>query len=201
MRAGDLPRSGGFTLLEVTITIAILGVLTALVASVAVGYLADARNTRAQRDVTSIRDAIHQLVRDTGRAPFGQQLLPGCVAGLGAVYDSTQLNGVDAGLVLADPNTYPAPPACQQNCWRGPYLTNVVGNDPWGSPYQLDLCYGTPPTPGVLGGVAVVSWGPDQLPRTGDDLVALLTPVGPPNTNFPGGGSPGSASGPPGFGE
>ncbi len=99
---------GGFTLLEMLVVLAIMGLLAAIIAPQVLKYLGSSRTQTAKVQIQNI-DAALQLYRlDVGRFP-------------------TQEEGLNA-LVVAPP-TAPG--------WNGPYLQKTSAlNDPWANPYQ-----------------------------------------------------------------
>ena len=102
-RRGD----GGFTLLEMLVVLAIMGVLAAIIAPQVLKYLGSSRTESAKVQIQNIDSALQLYKLDVGRFPTPDE-------GLGA-------------LVTAPP-TAPG--------WNGPYLQKpsaVV--DPWGSAY------------------------------------------------------------------
>ena len=114
MTSASLPKwlrrrrdDGGFTLLEMLVVLAIMGLLAAIIAPQVLKYLGSSRTQTAKVQIQNI-DAALQLYRlDVGRFP-------------------SQEEGLTA-LVTA-PSTAPG--------WNGPYLQKAAAlNDPWGSPY------------------------------------------------------------------
>ena len=114
MTIAPLPRwlqrrrdDGGFTLLEMLVVLAIMGLLAAIIAPQVLKYLGSSRTQTAKVQIQNV-DAALQLFRlDVGRFP-------------------TQEEGLSA-LVTA-------PPAAAG--WNGPYLQKPSAlNDPWGTPY------------------------------------------------------------------
>jgi len=98
---------GGFTLLEMLVVLAIMGLLAAIIAPQVLKYLGSSRTQTAKVQVQNI-DAALQLYRlDVGRFP-------------------TQDEGLVA--LVAAPASAPG--------WNGPYLQKSAAlTDPWGSPY------------------------------------------------------------------
>lgn len=98
----------GFTLLEMLVVLAIMGLLAAIIAPQVLKYLGSSRTQSAKVQIQNI-DAALQLFRlDVGRFP-------------------TQEEGLAA--VVAQPPTAPG--------WNGPYLQKSTALiDPWGTPYQ-----------------------------------------------------------------
>ncbi|MFM2075216.1 MAG: Type secretion system protein precursor [Pseudomonadota bacterium] len=101
-------RQRGFTLIELMVVLAIIGVLAALIVPNVLGRADDARVTAARTDVSNLMQALKLYKLDNQRFPTGEQ-------GLGA-------------LVLK-PTTEPVP-----GNWK-PYLDKLP-NDPWGRTYQ-----------------------------------------------------------------
>lgn len=117
--AGD----AGFTLLEILVVVAILGLLIGLVAPAVLRQLGGARNSIARQSVERIGSVLDLYKLDVGSYPSTEQ-------GLQAL--STQPNGVAN--------------------WNGPYLKGEAAPaDPWNRPYlyrdpstrpghEYDLC-------------------------------------------------------------
>lgn len=101
-------KANGFTLLELLVVLAILGLLYAIVGPQVIKYLSSSKSQTAQVQVKNIDAAMKLLRLDAGRYPNNQE-------GLNALVTQPQ----------AMPN------------WRGPYLPNASAlNDPWGQPYR-----------------------------------------------------------------
>jgi general secretion pathway protein G len=113
----------GFTLLEILVVIAILGLLIGLVAPAALRQLSGARNSVARQSIERLASVLDLYKLDVGSYPSGEQ-------GLAALVQK---------------------PAGAGN-WSGPYLKgNVLPVDPWNRPYvyrspsersghEYDLC-------------------------------------------------------------
>lgn len=164
----------GVTLVEMVGALAIIAILAAAIAGLSLNSIYRARVARAQADLSAIRQGILDLIRDTGIAPFGRQLLPGCVGGEPAYYDKDQLNSPKGGLIRADPVDFPT--------WKGPYIPVAVGDDPWGKSYELDYCYPLGPDSDMKSttemAVALVAPGHDAMHQTPDDVRVYLTAMG-----------------------
>ena len=102
-----MPRDAGFTLLEMLVVLAIMGLLAAIIAPQVLKYLGSSRSQTAKVQIQNV-DAALQLFRlDVGRFPTQEE-------GLGAL--------------VAAPSTAPG--------WNGPYLQKAAAlNDPWAAPY------------------------------------------------------------------
>ena len=102
-------RQRGFTLIELMVVLAIIGVLAALIVPNVLGRADDARITAARTDVGNLMQALKLYKLDNQRFPSTEQ-------GLNAL--------------TARPTAAPVPPN-----WRR-YLDKLP-TDPWGRPYQF----------------------------------------------------------------
>ena len=99
----------GFTLLELLVVLAILGLLAAIVAPRVISYLGSSRTKTAAIQVKNIAASLELYRLDAGRYP-------------------TQEEGV--GVLVKAPAGAAA--------WNGPYLSDKTAlNDPWGRPYKF----------------------------------------------------------------
>ncbi|MGK0490597.1 MAG: general secretion pathway protein G [Sphingomonas echinoides] len=104
-------REAGFTLLELLVVLAILGLLAAIVGPQVIKYLDNSRSQSARIQAKNVAAAINLFKLDAGRFP-------------------TQEEGVQS--LIKQPPNLPS--------WNGPYLpeqTAVI--DPWGRPYLLRI--------------------------------------------------------------
>ncbi len=101
-------RQRGFTLIELMVVLAIIGVLAALIVPNVLGRADDARITAARTDVGNVMQALKLYKLDNQRFPSTEQ-------GLNAL--------------ILKPTTEPVP-----GNWK-PYLDKLP-KDPWGRPYQ-----------------------------------------------------------------
>lgn len=110
--AGDEGRSrsrgeGGFTLLELLVVLAIMGLLAAIVAPQVLKYLGSSRTQTAKVQIQNISAAAELFKLDVGRYPTQEEGLAALVTG----------------------------PATAAG-WNGPYLQKSTAlQDPWGQPY------------------------------------------------------------------
>jgi general secretion pathway protein G len=98
----------GFTLIEMMVVLAIIGVLAALIVPNVLGRADEARVTAARTDVANLMQALKLYKLDNQQYPSGEQ-------GLAAL--------------VSKPAQEPVP-----NAWRN-YIEKLP-QDPWGRPYQ-----------------------------------------------------------------
>jgi len=96
----------GFTLLELLVVVAIIGLLVGYVAPRYFGQIGKSEVTTAKAQIDALEKALDQYRLDTGR------------------YPTTDL-GLNA--LVQRPQDEPK--------WNGPYLKKAVPLDPWGKPY------------------------------------------------------------------
>ncbi len=133
--------SGGFTLLEILVTLAIIGLLAGLAISNSDKIFGQSQETVARIFVRdSLRTAFVRYRMDMGDYPSTNEGL--------------------AALIAA--------PANKADQWHGPYIETPGGRaptDPWGEPYR----YRYPGTKNK-GGYDLYSVGPDKNDGTEDDI-------------------------------
>jgi general secretion pathway protein G len=101
----------GFTLVELLVVLAILGLLVAVATPQVIKYLGRAKVSTAQIQIDGLKTALDMFLVDVGRYP-------------------TQQEGLEA--LVQNPGT--------MTNWHGPYVkANNVPVDPWGQPYQYRI--------------------------------------------------------------
>ena len=161
----SLKHSDGFTLLELIVNIAIIGILAAIAIPAFNAFREKAKTAQARGDIRNIHFAIVQLEHDTGKWPGPN------TAGKTANQEVWDLNLDDGGLRTA---------AAGFPNWNGPYYDGQVPKDPWGSNYFFDPDYYTSGTLGVGPKSAVVgSFGPNKEGKNkyDSDDIYLILPV------------------------
>ena len=99
-------KSAGFTLLELLVVVAIIGLLAAYVGPRVLSHLGKSEATVAKAQVDAFGRALDAYRLDIGRYPTTDQGL--------------------AALVTAP---------VDEPKWRGPYMGKSIPDDPWGRPY------------------------------------------------------------------
>lgn len=113
LQARDLPklrlrvRRSGYSLLEILIVLAIIGLIAALVGPRLLSQLDRSKVTAARLQIRTLSSAVETLRIDLGRYPTQEE-----------------------GLALLT-----QPPADPTANWLGPYLEAETPLDPWGKPY------------------------------------------------------------------
>jgi general secretion pathway protein G len=101
-------RDEGYTLVELLVVLAILGLLVAIATPQVLKYLDSSKLSAAHTEVESLASAVDLYRLDVGRYPTAQESLE--------------------ALVAAPPNV---------TAWNGPYVKKRASLiDPWGHPYK-----------------------------------------------------------------
>lgn len=101
-----MSKARGFTLLELLVVVAIIGLLAAFVGPRYVSQIGKSETAAARAQIEALARALDAFRLDTGHYPSSAQ-------GLGALRER---------------------PASETK-WNGPYLQKDVPADPWGKPY------------------------------------------------------------------
>lgn len=168
-----MSRSGssrGFSLLEILVTIAIIGFLSTIVIVALRNMRGRAREAEVQTELDQIRKGIIILESDTSRHPNNIVTNP-CDGDT-----EIDLNTCEAGLLCTDGSFLN---------WQGPYLTtNELFTDPWGNPYEFDPDYDCSQTANVKGCPNSTSWyralvshGPNGSASNAYDADNIILPL------------------------
>tara|TARA_R110002049_G_scaffold17416_23_gene67832 strand:+ start:1558 stop:1983 length:426 start_codon:yes stop_codon:yes gene_type:complete len=101
-------RSIGFTLVELLVVLAILGLLAGLVGPRVLSQLDGAKSKTAVVQIKDLEQAVEIYKLDVGRFPTSDE-------------------GLDA--LVSDPGV---------NGWNGPYLRRGLPDDPWGNAFRYE---------------------------------------------------------------
>ena len=107
MKHGGMSKPAGFTLLELLVVVAIIGILVAYVAPRYFQQIGKSERTAALGQIDALRKAVDAYWLDMGSFPTNEQ-------------------GLDALVIKPDGDSK----------WNGPYLQKHVPPDPWGHPYE-----------------------------------------------------------------
>lgn len=147
----------GFTLVEIMITVSVIGLLAALCTYGVTQGRKNARINEAKVELEMLSAAVLQLAWDTGYWPNrALRTRPGSTEIWDISGDQNGLEGSDGFF----------------RNWKGPYYDEAV-EDPWGNPYFFDPDYRVD---GVMR-IVVGSFGPNGRGRNeydSDDIYVLL---------------------------
>lgn len=188
LRAPRRRGTAGFTLIELTVVLAVIVTLALILTPSIANFINDSRMARARTDCQTIAAAVVQFYRDTGffpqwataqaggpgppqarlqvlmtqgNAPLEDQLSPW----------STGLSDPLADQLLINAPGYAMRTATSQFGWNGPYLSSELQSDPWGNRYlvnigMIDTSPGVQTTTGPKAAVWVLSAGPNGIVET-----------------------------------
>ncbi|MFH1768617.1 MAG: type II secretion system protein GspG [Candidatus Omnitrophota bacterium] len=153
-----------FTLIELMVVIAVIGVLSAVLVPSISGLVDKARVAAAQQVVKTVANAARALFLDTGLWPGGPNE---------ADTTGRNMNAAAYGLINTDGR--------YGSAWQGPYLDKAIGLDPWQRDYIYD---GGGAEHRQIGQACFISYGQDgvnngsvnntSLQAQGDDIVEYL---------------------------
>lgn len=146
----------GFTLLEIVIVVAVIGLLASLAALNITKAASNSRKKTAETELQLISAGILKLAWDTGRWPNGAWREEGA-SGANEIW-TLQGSGLDVGTGYDE--------------WEGPYYEGSY-TDPWGNPYFFDSDY----TYEGKVRIAVGSFGPNRVGRNiydSDNVIVFL---------------------------
>jgi prepilin-type N-terminal cleavage/methylation domain-containing protein len=179
----------GFTLIELTVVLAVIVTLAMVITPPIGSIVSEARLATASSNCQTIASAIVLFYRDNGFFPswtLAQAGGPGLPANRlqllispGRIPQEDQLTpwttGVAGQLVdqlVADAPGYAMRGPTSQTGWNGPYVTSVIGADPWGNRYVVNIelldSSATPITRSgrIKSAVWVLSAGPNGIIET-----------------------------------
>jgi len=148
--------SSGFTLIELTVVLAVIVTLALILTPSITNFLTDSRIARTKADTATIAAAITQFYKDNG---FFPQWATAYSGGPGSASDRVDLlvspgnvptvasadlwtTGTTDG--LADQLLTNAPYYTMRNAtaslgWNGPYLSSAIGADAWNNRYAVNI--------------------------------------------------------------
>jgi len=173
----------GFTVIEVLVVIAVIGILVASVLPTLRDSVSQSEVAKAQSEVVQLRKAVKRLAIDTGAYPKG------CGTVETKTSPETQDETTDLSELVAGLTERPT--GAGTNCswadddtdaWAGPYM-EMVPQDPWGNNYIFDPNYPDQSNTSfsVPRGIVVYSKGEDGTKETPDDIVRYIEQTDPSN--------------------
>jgi prepilin-type N-terminal cleavage/methylation domain-containing protein len=193
-------RTRGFTLIELTVVLAVIVTLALVLTPSIANFINDSRVVKARNDCQTIASGITQFWRDTGYFPLwkiAQNGGPGLPANRVQVLASRGnppledvptlwTTGVQGGLAEQLVNNTPGyalKTPTSQFGWNGPYFSSDIGADPWGNRYLVNIgLIDTSPGAATASGQAklavwVLSAGPNGTIETPFSLSILNASV------------------------
>jgi prepilin-type N-terminal cleavage/methylation domain-containing protein len=161
----------GFTLIELTVVLAVLVTLALVLTPSITNFINDSRVARARTDTQTIAAAVIQFYKDNG---FFPQWITATAGGPGTAANKRDLlvspgnvptvaapnlwttgtTSTLAGQLLGNTPTYTVKTATNTYGWNGPYLSSGIGADSWNNRYMvnvglIDTTVGTQTSAGV----------------------------------------------------
>jgi type II secretory pathway pseudopilin PulG len=176
------------TLVEVTVLLAVIGLLVGLMTTAAGDLLGQSKTIRVQEDVEHIGRAVGEFYADNGFFPrtadtdagrpgameigslISDAPLPGTTSSTG-LWAESSVSSMTVHLVRNEVG-YRVRDPLQPHGWNGPYLSSAVQDDSWGHAYMMNTFWLDPRDIGQdadgtkLGAVWVISAGPNGIIET-----------------------------------
>lgn len=147
---------GGFTLIELTVVLAVIVTLALILTPSITNFITDSRTARTKSDVQTVSAAITQFYKDNG---FFPQWTAASDGGPGTTADkvdllvgpgnvptvasaSTWTTGTTDALtdqLMSNAPAYAMRTAMTQFGWNGPYLSSGIGTDAWNNRYMVNI--------------------------------------------------------------
>ncbi len=149
----------GFTLLEITIILAVIAILGLVLAPSIINFLNQSRLARARSDVEVLGAAVEEFFRDNGFFPqytdgdrsrrIRLLVSPGAVSGAQAgaegwaLVTPGEVDLISNQLINNRPSFglsgYPLKTTVSGSGWNGPYTSSDLQSDPWGNRYVINV--------------------------------------------------------------
>ena len=188
--------TGGFSILEATVVLAMISIVAATAGSHVGEFLSTARTIKAKGDIRALVTSMTQFLNDVGRLrganggpPPNLLVSNGDIPEIGRADGTPWTLPVDGRQVqdlyahLVENTVGYRMDAREGNRWRGPYLEGL-GSDPWGFRYAVNI--GCLTAAGTSYITIAISAGPDGvvdvpfrsrvlLTRTSDDVMGMVS--------------------------
>ena len=148
--------AGGFTLIELTVVLAVIVTLALMLTPSITNFIGDSRTARTRTDVQTMAAAVVQFYKDTGYFP---QWSAANAGGPGTSANKVDLLVTSGNVpVAATANTwttgtndmlvdqllrnepgYTMRSATNTFGWNGPYLSSAIGSDAWNNRYAVNV--------------------------------------------------------------
>jgi prepilin-type N-terminal cleavage/methylation domain-containing protein len=196
------PGATGFTLIELTVVLAVIVTLALILTPSITNFINDSRVARSRTDTQTIASAVTQFYKDNGYFPQWSAANAGgpgtsanrvdlLVSGgntptvASASTWTTGTTDTIANQLIGNTPTYTMKNATAAFGWNGPYLSSGIGADAWNNRYAvnvglIDVTQGTQTAAGATkSAVWVISAGPNgQLETPYTQSITTATPGG-----------------------
>jgi len=147
MRMMRLRNKKGFTLIEMVVILAVIGILAAVLTPMLTSYINDAKERRAESDVRTIGAAICAFNKDLRKWPIWESTTASdpvdvlysqagndAAVATGISFDTSTNDFLEDQLITNAPGYSTK----GKRKWRGPYLESI-NSDPWGHRYYVSV--------------------------------------------------------------
>ncbi len=146
----------GFTLIELTVVLAVIVTLALVLTPSITNFINDSRMARTRTDVTTLAASVTQFYKDNGFFPQWSAanaggpglaankvdllVTPGNVPAVAApnTWTTGSTDGVEDQLITNAP-TYSMRTATSTFGWNGPYFSSAIGADAWNNRYAINV--------------------------------------------------------------
>jgi prepilin-type N-terminal cleavage/methylation domain-containing protein len=155
-RVGSRDSLAGFTLIELTVVLAVIVTLALILTPSITNFINDSRVARARADTQTVASAHTQFYKDNGFFPQWSAansggpglaankvdllISPGNVPTVSSANTwTTGTTDTLANQLLIDTPTYTQKTSTATFGWNGPYLSSTIGSDPWNNRYEVNV--------------------------------------------------------------
>jgi prepilin-type N-terminal cleavage/methylation domain-containing protein len=148
--------NGGFTLIELTVVLAVIVTLALILTPSITNFISDARVARTRTDTQTVASSIVQFYKDNGFFPQWSHAVAGGPGSAGDRVDllisagntplvaaantwTTGTTGALVGQLMSNTPGYTLKNATAPFGWNGPYLSSTIGADAWNNRYAVNV--------------------------------------------------------------